>query len=235
MIPSTTPSTVAVVGHTGLIGSHVASLLEQRGYHVRGATHQTSPAADLTDPASIERFFAAVEVDHVVVAAGDARFGGFDALDADAFERSLRHKLMGQVTVAMAALRHLPPGGSVTLTSGALAHAPIPGSAAVALVNGALDSFVRAIALDAPTGRRINAVSPGWIRETRIRMGLDPAGGTSAADVARLYLQSIEGDAHGEIISAPVTPSADAAVPRAATLPHPGPGAPQPSTGTWPR
>ena len=70
-------------------------------------------------------------------------------------------------------------------------------------MNGALDSFVRAIALDAPAGRRVNVVSPGWIRETRIRMGLDPAGVTSAADVGRLYLRSIEGDAHGAILAPP--------------------------------
>lgn len=200
MSSSTTRSTVAVVGHTGLIGSHVATLLGEHGHRVVGATPDTSPPLDLTDRASVERFFGEVSPDHVVVAAGDARFGGFDALDPAAFERGLRHKLMGQVDLAMIALRLLPAGGSVTLTSGALAHTPIPGSAAVALVNGALDSFVRAIALDSPPGKRINVVSPGWIRETRIRMGLDPAGATSAADVARLYLRAIESDAHGQVI-----------------------------------
>jgi NAD(P)-dependent dehydrogenase (short-subunit alcohol dehydrogenase family) len=191
---------IAVIGHTGLIGTRVASLLTAHGHHVVGVTHETDPALDLLDAASIESFFGRVPVDHVVVTAGDARFGGFDALDAEAFEVGLRSKLMGQVTVAMTALESLPPGGSVTLTSGALAHTPIPGSAAVALVNGALDSFVRAIALDTPPDRRINVVSPGWIRETMIRMGLDPAGGASAADVARLYLRAIESDAHGEVI-----------------------------------
>lgn len=214
---STTPPRVAVVGHTGLIGSHVARLLGAHGYAVRGVTHQTTPAIDLTDPGSIERFFATTGVDHVVVAAGDARFGGFDALDPATFAVGLQHKLMGQVNVAMSALRHLPPGGSVTLTSGALAHTPIPGSAAVAMVNGALDSFVRAIALDAPATRRVNVVSPGWIRETRIRMGLDPDGGTSAADVARLYLHAIESDAHGLVITtehlAPLAPAPRLATP----------------------
>ncbi|MEZ4340023.1 MAG: short chain dehydrogenase [Sandaracinaceae bacterium] len=202
MPSSITPPRVAVVGHTGLIGTQVAALLTARGYDVVGATHETDPAIDLAAPESIARFFAMETVDHVVVAAGDARFAPFEELRPEAFARGLAHKLMGQVTVALEALRRLPSGGSVTLTSGALAHTPIVGSAPVALVNGGIDSVVRALALEAPEGRRINAVSPGWIRETRVRMGLDPEGATSAAEVARLYLHAIESGASGRIIGA---------------------------------
>lgn len=198
---------IIVVGATGLIGTQVVAQLSLGdrvpGYEVMGVTHETEPGLDLTSPPSIRRFMDTVHgFDHLVVTAGDARFGGFDALDAAAFEVGLRSKLMGQVNVAMAALQVLPPGGSVTLTSGQLAHTPIPGSAAVAMVNGAIESFVRAIALDAPAGRRINAVSPGWIKETMVRMGMDPGPGTSAWDVARLYLEAVEGEMSGEVIEA---------------------------------
>lgn len=202
---NSTTTKIVVIGSTGLIGTQVVNLLSQderaHRYEVMGATHQTTPGLDLDDPRSITAFFELVAgVDHVVVTAGNARFADFDSLDAEAFEVGLRNKLMGQVHVAMAALRVLPPGGSVTLTSGQLARTPIPNSAPVALVNGGIDSFVRAIALDAPQGRRINAVSPGWIKETMVRMGLDPASGTSARDVARLYVQAVEGNAHGQVI-----------------------------------
>lgn len=70
------------------------------------------------------------------------------------------------------------------------------------MVNGAVDSFVKAAALEAPPGRRINVVSPGWIRETRVRMGLDPEPGISALDVAKLYVQAIESQLHGQVLSA---------------------------------
>ena len=195
---------VLLVGSTGLIGSAVKALLSKASeYEVVGVTRTTRPPIDLEDAASIEAAFDVLgDVAHVIVTAGEARFGGFDDLDAEAFAVGLKSKLMGQVIVAMAALRRVPAGGSVTLTSGALAHSPIPGSAAVALVNGALDSFVRAIALDVPRGRRINVVSPGWIRETRLRLGLDPDPGASARDVAKLYRSALQSDVHGRVISA---------------------------------
>jgi NAD(P)-dependent dehydrogenase (short-subunit alcohol dehydrogenase family) len=197
---------VIVIGYTGLIGSAIVQQLSRAGapnqYEVVGVTHATKPGLDLEDPSSIRALFDQVgRVDHVVVAAGDARFGALAQLDDAAFAVGLRSKLMGQVHVALAALARLPEGGSVTLTSGALSHTPIVASAAVALVNGAVDSFVKAAALETPPGRRINVVSPGWIRETRIRMGLDPEPGTSALDVAKLYVVAIESDLHGQVLS----------------------------------
>lgn len=201
------PQRVVVIGATGLIGSAVvANLTTSAGpgaYQVIPVTHETSPGLDLLRPRTMAAFFEEVgAIDHLVVAAGDARFGSLMELSDDALLVGVHSKQLGQVRVAMAALRHLPRGGSVTLTSGALAHDPIPGSAAVAMVNGALDSFVRAAAIDAPEGRRINAVSPGWIRETRLRMGLDPDGAASAREVARLYRFALESDVHGQVVSA---------------------------------
>lgn len=42
----------------------------------------------------------------------------------------------------------------------------MPGSAAVSLVNSALEGFGRAAALEAPRGIRVNVVSPPWVTET---------------------------------------------------------------------
>ncbi len=197
---------ILVVGYNGLIGSAIVEQLSRadrpKQYEVLGVTNETDPRLDLESPSSIQALFERIgSVDHVVVAAGDARFGTLDQLDEAAFAVGLRSKLMGQVHIALTALSHLPPGGSVTLTSGALSHSPIVGSAAVALVNGAVDSFVKAAALETPPGRRINVVSPGWIRETRIRMGLDPEPGVSALEVAKLYVTSIESQLHGQVLS----------------------------------
>ena len=198
---------VLVIGGGGLIGRAVTALLREAGggarYEVLVASRRTTPPVDLEAPASIRLLLeGAGPLDHVVVAAGDAVFGGLAALTRGDLEASVLSKLLGQVEVALAALPRLRDGGSVTLTSGELSHAPIPGSAAVAMVNGALDGFVRAAALDLAPGRRLNVVSPGWIRETRLRMGLPLEPGVPARAIAQLYVDAIESGESGRVFQA---------------------------------
>ena len=74
-------------------------------------------------------------------------------------------------------------------------------SAAVSLVNAGLEGFTRAAALEAPRGIRVNVVSPPWVAETLKAMGQDPSHGLPAADVARAYVQSVEGKERGQVMS----------------------------------
>lgn len=92
--------------------------------------------------------------------------------------------------------------GSFTLTSGVLAQQPMVGSAAISLVNAALEGFTRAAALEAPRGIRVNIVSPPWVTETLVALGMDTSQGTPAATVARAYVRALEGSGTGEVISA---------------------------------
>jgi len=101
------------------------------------------------------------------------------------------------VALLRLALPHLRDDGSVTLTAGTF-DPPMAGAAFGALVNAGLEAFVRAAALELPRGLRVNAVSPGWVRETLAAMGRD--GGTPAADVARPYVAAVEGSAQGQVI-----------------------------------
>ena len=132
--------------------------------------------------------------------AGNAVFKPFAALtDAD-YELGLRSKLMGQVALARTAKDHLRDGGSITVTTGVLAMRPMPGSATISLVNAGLEGFVRAAALEMPRRLRINAVSPPWVKETLIKLRMDPAHGLAAADVAKAYVAAVEGSYQGTII-----------------------------------
>src|SRR5271154_3309808 len=45
---------------------------------------------------------------------------------------------------------------------------------------------------------RVNVVSPPWVTETLIAYKMDPAHGIPAAEVAKAYVKSVEGDATGQ-------------------------------------
>ena len=113
---------------------------------------------------------------------------------------SLDNKLMGQVNLVRIGMASIADHGSFTLTSGVLSHSPMPGSAAISLVNAGLEGFVRAAALEATRGIRVNLVSPPWVSETLTAMKMDPSNGLPAADVARAYARSVNGNENGQVI-----------------------------------
>jgi NAD(P)-dependent dehydrogenase (short-subunit alcohol dehydrogenase family) len=122
--------------------------------------------------------------------------------DAD-FEKCLHDKLMGQVNVVRVGAQYVRPGGSITITSGVLAQEPMPGAAAISLVNSGLEGFGRAAALELKNDNvRVNVVSPPWVTETLVALKMDPANGLAAAEVAKAYVHSIEGNATGQTIDA---------------------------------
>ena len=107
---------------------------------------------------------------------------------------------MGQVSLARIATDQLRDGGSITLTTGILAMHPMPGSVSVSMVNAGLEGFVRAAALELPRNLRINAVSPPWVKETMIKLGMDPSPGLASADVAKSYVAAVEGSHQGKVL-----------------------------------
>ncbi len=105
---------------------------------------------------------------------------------------------MGQVSLVRIAKDCLRDGGSITLTTGTLATHPIIGGASISMVNAGLEGFVRAAGL--PRKLRINAVSPPWVKETLIKLGMDPSPGLASADVAKAYVAAVEGSHQGSIL-----------------------------------
>jgi NAD(P)-dependent dehydrogenase (short-subunit alcohol dehydrogenase family) len=169
---------------------------------VRPATVRSrSISKNLEDSASIRALFDKIPgVDAVISCTGNAAFRPFaDLTDAD-YELGLRSKLMGQISLARIAKDHLREGGSITLTTGVLAMHPMVGSASVSMVNAGLEGFVRAAALELPRKLRINAVSPPWVKETMVKLGMDPTPGLASADVAKAYVAVVEGSHQGKIL-----------------------------------
>lgn len=194
---------VVVVGATGTIGRPVAEALGSRHEVLRVGRTSGDHRVDIASADSIRDLFGDVApFDALVCAAGEAAFKPLEELEEEDFRLGLSSKLMGQVNLVRLGTSHVRDGGSFTLTSGVLSREPAPGSAAVSPVNAAVEAFVRAAALELPRGVRLNAVSPPWVKETLEAIGRDPAEGMAAADVARAYVASVEGEVAGEVLDA---------------------------------
>lgn len=191
---------IAVVGATGTVGSAVATAFEARGDEVVRLSRSSHPSIDLSDEDTIETCLAALApLDAIVCAAGDARFGPLPSSPDSVFELGLTGKLMGQVRLTRLGLRHLVPGGAIVLTSGLLAYRFGQGTAPVSMVNAAVETFVRAAALDLD-GHRLLAVSPPMLQETAVKMGRRVGPWAAPASlVAEAYLAAVDGSDSGEI------------------------------------
>jgi NAD(P)-dependent dehydrogenase (short-subunit alcohol dehydrogenase family) len=194
---------ILVIGASGTIGKAVVDALSP-GNEVIRASSKTSPTkVDIANSNSIRGMYHSLgRVDHVVCCAGNAKFGPLEQLSDDDFRFCLDHKLMGQVNVVRYGFENVDDGGSFTVTSGVLAQNPMKGSGAISLVNAGLEGFVRAAALEAPRGIRVNVVSPPWVTETLIAYKMDPSGGIPAAQVAKTYVNAVQGKNTGQTLAA---------------------------------
>jgi NAD(P)-dependent dehydrogenase (short-subunit alcohol dehydrogenase family) len=195
---------ILVVGATGTVGSAVSAALESRGHRVvRVGASSGDFRADIANPNSIRALYASTgRVDAVVCCAGVAAFGSVDELTDAGLRTTVDNKLLGQVNLVRLGLGTVTEGGSFTLTSGDLSQKPGPGTSAVSMAGAAVEAFARAAALDLKGRYRVNAVSPAWVAESRVKAGLDPMPGIWAEDLAQYYVDLVEGDETGTVVSA---------------------------------
>ena len=190
-----------VIGATGTIGEAVAQALSNRHEIVAVTRHSEPVRVDITSIASIRALLEAVgPVDGVICASGAARFKPLAQLDEADFAFCLQSKLMGQVNLVRESLRRVRDAGVIVATSGILSRLPAPGGSAISMVNAGIEAFVRAAALEAPRGVRVNVVSPPWVSETLTKLGMDPKIGLSASIVAQSYVRAVEGSMTGQVI-----------------------------------
>ena len=196
---------VLVIGGSGTIGKAVVNQLSTE-HEVIVAGHSSGDVTvDLADSNSIRAMFERIgQVDAVISSAGVAQFSALEALSDELYQQALNNKLMGQINLLRIGREFIREGGSLTLTSGILSRYPMPGSAAVSMVNGALESFVKAAALEL-NGLRLNAVAPDFVKETMSLMGMDDSEGVSAADTAKVYARVVEGEMHGTVVDVNAT------------------------------
>jgi NAD(P)-dependent dehydrogenase (short-subunit alcohol dehydrogenase family) len=187
---------IVVVGATGTIGKAIVEALAGRHEVVKVGKRGGDRQVDITDSESIRRLFEQIgRFDALVCAAGKVHFGELSAMTEKEMAVGLRDKLMGQVNLVLIGQDHVNDQGSFTLTSGLLSHDPIRYGASASLVNGAIDAFVRAAAIELPRGVRINVVSPGLLTESLGAYGDYFRGHETvpASRVANAYVKSVEG------------------------------------------
>ncbi|MGC2405200.1 MAG: short chain dehydrogenase [Candidatus Cybelea sp.] len=194
---------ILIVGGSGTLGRAVAAELSQRHEIVTAGRSSGDLRADITDVASIRKMYEqAGALEAVACAAGHVHFGPLESMTAEAFDIGLRDKLMGQVNLVLAGREFVEPSGSFTLISGVLSKDPIRYGASASMVNGAIESFVRAAAIELPQ-HRINAVSPTVLEESLAAYGAYFRGfeAVSAKRAALAFSKSIEGSQTGQIYS----------------------------------
>jgi len=113
--------------------------------------------------------------------------------------RGLSHNL--RVNLVQQGLAFIRDGGSFTLTSGLLNDEPIRQGTSASLVNGALEGFVRAAAIELPRALRINLVSPTVIEESLPIYAPFFRGikAVAASEAALGYVRSVEGAHTGRV------------------------------------
>ena len=194
---------VLLIGATGTIGKAVNERLAGEHQIIAAGYSDGDVQVDLGQADSIRAMFEQVgKVDAVISTAGLASFAPLSShTDAD-YQLALNNKLMGQVNLVRIGREYINQSGSITLTSGVLSRQPMPGSASISMVNGALESYVKAAALELDQ-LRLNVVAPVFVKETMAMMGMDTAGGVSAADTAKAYEAAVTGTMHGETLDVP--------------------------------
>jgi len=192
---------ILIIGASGTIGKPLFDSLKNE-HEVFGAYRNSAEyPADTRDMESIRSLLKKLpKLDAVINAAGHAVWKDFDLLTENDYFEGIKDKLMGQVNLVHTAKDFLNPNGSITLTTGILADHPEPQSAALALVNGALHSFVMAAAPQLKNNIRLNIVAPGAIKGTiedgKLFAGHVPVAIEAVIDV---YKQALSGTKTGQV------------------------------------
>lgn len=194
---------IILIGASGTIGQRIYETFSNKHEVIRAGRSGADVEVDITDAASIEKMYKKVKgIDAVICAAGPAAFGAFEDLTEEDFYVGIRGKMMGQVNLVRIGQKYLNDGGSFTLTTGILADEPVVGSVALALVNGAVNSFAVAAAQELPRGLRVNVVCPTVVEDSmddyaEVFPGYLPV---SMEQVVAGYVRAVETKINGRVI-----------------------------------
>ena len=194
---------ILIIGGLGTIGNHVAKELKEKNEVIIAGRSGGDLKIDITNTDSIENGLKSLEkLDAIICIAGEAKWADFEKLTEEDYYIGIRSKLMGQVNLVRIGRKYLNPGGSITLSTGTLADNPVLKTTSAAMVNGAIHSFVRAVALELENGIRVNAVSLGLVQDSyeKYKAFFPGHSPVSMAKAVEAYTRSVFEEISGEII-----------------------------------
>lgn len=193
---------ILVIGGNGTIGKKVSERLAITHEVLVAGRSSGSVQVDFSDADSIRAMFEKVgQLDAIVAIAGDAKWDKFDQLTEDDFYIGIKSKLMGQVNTVRIGKDFLKKGGSITLSTGILADDPVEMTTSAAMVNGAIHSFVKAVALELEN-IRVNAVCSDLVEDS-FEKYKDYFPGNTPVPMRKIvdaYIKCIEGKINGRIL-----------------------------------
>jgi len=194
---------ILIIGGKGTIGVRVSEYLSKKHEVVIGGRNSGDVTVDIANSNLIKDMFDELgNLDAVVCIAGEAKWAAFETMSEEDYYIGLRSKLMGQVNLVRIGRDYLNSGGSFTLTTGILADHPVELTTSAAMVNGAIHSFVKAVALELKNGIRINVVSSGLVEDsvTKYETYFPGHNPIPMHKVVNGYVKSVLGKGTGEII-----------------------------------
>jgi len=179
---------IIIIGASGTLGKKITAFLEPDHEIIKVGSKSGNINTDINSPAAIEAMYKqAGPFDAVISATGSGHFGPLKTMtDAD-FRKGIDSKLLGQINLVLIGQHYIRPKGSFTLTTG--------------ILNGAIEAFVRAAAIELENGIRINVVSPNVVEDSPSFFPYFPGHIPVSMDrVVNAYVKSVLGAQTGQVI-----------------------------------
>jgi len=158
---------IVIIGATGTLGKPVTAAFEKDHEIIKVGSKSGDLQVDITSPESITQLYKQIgSFDALISTTGSGHFGPLTEMKPADFNLGINSKLMGQINLVLIGQHYINPKGSFTLTSGILSEDPIVLGVNLSTVNGAIDSFVKAAAIELENGVRINSISPGVVEDS---------------------------------------------------------------------
>lgn len=195
---------IIIVGASGTMGKYLGKVFEQNHEIIKVGSKSGDIHADITSEESVENMFRQVGAfDALISLAGPSYVGPWNSMTSKDFRNGIEGKLMGQVNLVLIGQHFIRPKGSFTLIAGALTHDPVRNFASASAANGAIESFVKAAAIELENGVRINAVSPTVIEDSPHYFPYFPGEiPVTMKQLTYAFVKSVSGAGTGQVIKA---------------------------------